>query len=145
MRALKLCAAAALIGVAGPSSAHAEKSAFEQAVETGGWQGCVFEEGFAPYPIILTPRGDDFFVSYPHLECIGGHNIGQSRPGFDATEIIVIDTAGQCATNLPLTYSMTPAGLRIDYFAGETGIYALLRPVRPGDTAPACNEAEAIS
>ncbi|WP_300396011.1 hypothetical protein [Henriciella sp.] len=143
MRLVRAIALAMLALVALP--AHANETAFAQAVETGAWQGCVFEEGYDPYPIILTPRGEDFFVSYPHLECIGGHNVDVRPQGYDAVEIMVIDTGHQCTTNSPLEYTLQPDGLRIDYFADEIGTYALLRPAPPGAPPPVCNTPEATS
>ena len=115
------------------------------ATQAGQWHGCVYEEGFAPYPIILTPRGADFFVSYPEWRCIGGHNAGLRAEGYDAVEVIVVNPDQRCASNLPLRYTIQPDSLRIDYFGGENGTYALLRPSLPGATPPACDKAEAIS
>lgn len=129
----------------GGLSAEASESAFKAAVQAGSWQGCVYEEGYTPYPISLTARGEDFFVSYPALDCIGGHNAGLKPDGFDAVEVIVLNAAQRCATNLPLRYTLRPDGLRIDYFAGATGTYALLHPALPGMPAPDCAEPDAVS
>jgi hypothetical protein len=129
----------------GGLSAAASESAFETAVQSGSWQGCVYEDGDTPYPIRLTARGEDFFVSYPELDCIGGHNAGLKPDGFDAMEVIVLNTARRCATNLPLRYTLRPDGLRIDYFAGAAGTYALLHPVLPGMPAPECDLPDAVS
>ena len=141
MRTAGLVAALASLGL----PAVAGSPAFDAAVKTGHWQGCVYEEGYAPYPIVLTARGSDFFVTYPELSCIGGHNAGTPPEGFDAMEIIVVDEAGRCATNLALRYSLEPGGLRIDYYQGAPGTFAMLHPALPGANPPACNEAEAIS
>ena len=135
---LALLVVPALAAQAGPSS-------FSMAARTGPWHGCVFEDGFAPYPIVLTPRGEDFFVSYPELHCIGGHNASLKPDGYDAVEVIIVNPDQRCATNLPLQYTIQPDSLRIDYFGGEDGTYALLRPSLPGATPPACDKAEAVS
>ena len=129
----------------GGLSAAASESAFDAAVQAGSWQGCVYEEGYTPYPIRLTVRGEDFFVSYPELDCIGSHNAGLKPDGFDAMEVIVVNTAQRCATNLPLRYTLRPDGLRIDYFAGARGTYALLHPSLPGTPAPDCDQQHAVS
>lgn len=125
--------------------ALASEADFHSAVKTGSWEGCVYEEGYPPYPITLTPRGKDFFVAYPELECVGGHSVTDTPGAYDATEVIVIDMASQCTPSAPLSYTIGPAGLRIDYFAEETGTYALLHPSRTSATPWTCTTAEAIS
>lgn len=141
MKVLVPALLACLAGV----TAHAENPSFEQAIRGGQWHGCVYEDGYAPYSIVLTPRGADFFVSYPELDCTGGHNVRLGPDGFDAMEIIIANRSGRCASNLPLRYTMRPDHLRIDYFGGESGTYAMLRPAASEATPPACNKAEAVS
>ena len=125
--------------------ALAGSPSFETAVHTGQWHGCVYEDGHAPYPIVLTPRGADFFVAYPELDCTGGHNVRLRPEGFDAMEIIIANKAGRCATNLPLRYTLESDGLRIDYFGAASGTYAMLRPAASKANPPACDMAEAVS
>ena len=141
---MKIAVWMALAGLAVPLAAHGE-SAFSTAATTPSWAGCVYQPGFSPYPISLTARGRDFFVSYPEQDCLGGHNAGFATDEFDATEIIVVDTARRCINMLPVRYSFDAGSLRIDYFGEAGGTFALLRPAVPGATPPACDQAEAVS
>ncbi|MEM5518480.1 hypothetical protein WNY37_16100 [Henriciella sp. AS95] len=124
-------------------SAAADDEDFKAAAAAGPWSGCVYEEGYDPYPITLTPRGKDFFVDYPGL-CTGGHLGPDIEAPYDAIEIIVVN-ADRCVQGLPVTYTLDREQLRIDYHAIATGAYALLQPTPPGMTHPACSTAEAIS
>lgn len=123
--------------------ASASDGDFQQAVTLGPWAGCVYEDGYAPYPVTLTPRGHDFFVSYPGL-CSGGHVGPNFEAAYDAIEIIIVDDEN-CLQGVPVTYTFDRDELRIDYHAGASGTFALLRQAAPGMTAPACSTGEAIS
>ncbi len=138
MRAVWL---AGVIFIGLPASASDE--AFSEAVTRGPWAGCVYQDDFDPYPITLTPRGGDFFVSYPGL-CTGGHVVPNFEAAYDAIEIIVVD-AENCLQSVPLSYTLYREQLRIDYHAGASGTFALLQQLAPGMTAPACSMGEAIS
>lgn len=123
--------------------AHASDEDFQTAAASGPWSGCVFEEGYAPYPIVLTPRGKDFFVSYPGL-CTGGHIGPDLEAPYDAIEIIIVN-ADKCLQGLPMVYTLSSDELRIDYLAAGKGTFALLRQTPPGKSEPACSAEEAVS
>ncbi len=134
---------AAIAAFASSSFAHASDEDFQTAAAAGAWSGCVFEDGYAPYPIVLTPRGKDFFVSYPGLGT-GGHVGPELDAPYDAIEIIIVN-ADKCLQGLPMVYTLDRETLRIDYLAAGTGTYALLTPTSPGITPAACSTVEAIS
>ncbi|MGB3626314.1 MAG: hypothetical protein WA989_10810 [Henriciella sp.] len=133
----------ALTACAALPHAHASNEDFQTAASSGPWSGCVFEDGYDPYPIVLTPRGEDFFVSYPGL-CTGGHIGPELDAPYDAIEIIIVNP-DRCLQGLPLTYTLERDELRIDYHAGAAGAFALLQRTPPGMTHPACSTEEAIS
>lgn len=141
LRLMKRAGFAAIFLAALP--AFATEAAFRGALDKAPWAGCVYQEGFEPYPIELTPRGHDFFVIYPGL-CTGGHNTSLRPEGFDALEVIIVN-ADRCLQNVPVAYSLNAGTLRIDYDDGTGGSFALLRRMEAGAIPPTCPATEAIS
>lgn len=126
-------------------SANAENTAGEIADvhAAGHWSGCVFQEGFAPYPIRISPRpAPTLKVEYPGL-CAGYHTPRQKGWPNDVVEVITKDI-GTCIKSVDLEYSFQQGLLRIDYLI-EGGAYALLLPVQPDAKPFECEPSESHS
>jgi len=140
---MKILACLSLILAAG--FAHADKP-YEEMSDvhaSGHWSGCVFQEGFAPYPIRISPRpAPTLKVEYPGL-CTGYHTPRQKGWPNDAVEVITKDQ-GTCIETVELEYSFEQGLLRIDYLIdGEA--YALLLPVDKDSKTYACDPSESTS
>lgn len=109
----------------------------------GHWSGCVFQDGFDPYPIRISPRpAPTLKVEYPGL-CTGYHTPRQRGWPNDAVEVITRDT-DTCFETVELEYSFDAGMLRIDYLV-DGGAYALLLPVEPENEAYSCDPADGSS
>ena len=126
-------------------SASAENTADEMADvhAAGHWSGCVFQQGFDPYPIRISPRpAPTLKVEYPGL-CTGYHTPRQKGWPNAAVEVIT-KNHGTCIETVDLEYSFEQGLLRIDYLVDE-GSYALLLPIDPESKSFACDPSEANS
>lgn len=124
---------------AAPLCAFADEMADVHAA--GHWSGCVFQEGFDPYPIRISPRpAPTLKVEYPGL-CTGYHTPRQKGWPNDAVEVITKD-AGTCIKTVDLEYSFDGDLLRIDYLI-EGSPYALLLPVDTEKDTYSCDPKEA--
>ena len=110
---------------------------------SGHWSGCVFQQGFDPYPIRISPRpAPTLKVEYPGL-CTGYHTPRQEGWPNDAVEVITKDK-GTCIKTVDLDYSFEDGLLRIDYqLDGDP--YALLMPVDPSAETLSCDRGEVSS
>lgn len=128
-----------------PAFAQAESATSEmsEAHASGHWSGCVFQDGFAPYPIRISPRpAPTLKVEYPGL-CTGYHTPRQRGWPNDAVEVITKDK-GTCIETVELEYSFENDLLRIDYLI-DGGAYALLLPVDENSKPYTCDPGEATS
>ena len=142
---MKLLAALAVAAATLPFAAHADRGDIQTVRDGQNWAGCVYQEGFAPYPIQLSVYNEDFVVNYPGI-CVGRHVTGRIGNARDADEII--DFAPEnCVPDLLVDYRAGPEGLRIDWFerTGQLNAYAFLQVMLEGDTPPACSPSDAIS
>ena len=127
------------------ASAHADNAPDEMADvhAAGHWSGCVFQEGFDPYPIRISPRpAPTLKVEYPG-RCTGYHTPRQKGWPNDAVEVITKDK-GNCIETVVLEYSFDAGILRIDYLI-DGGGYALLLPVKEDQRGYSCEPKEASS
>ena len=123
--------------------AEAELSEMSDVHAAGHWSGCVFQEGFDPYPIRISPRpAPTLKVEYPGL-CAGYHTPRQKGWPNDAVEVITKD-AGTCIETVDLEYSFENGLLRIDYLI-EGSPYALLMPIEADKKTLSCDPSEASS
>ena len=123
------------------ASANADEMADVHAA--GHWSGCVFQEGFDPYPIRISPRpAPTLKVEYPGL-CSGYHTPRQKGWSSEAVEVITKDI-GICIETVDLDYSFVGDLLRIDYKM-DGNPYALLKSIDPGSQTLTCERSEVIS
>lgn len=129
--------------IAGFASAENAYDEMSDAHSVGHWSGCVFQEGFAPYPIRISPRpAPTLKVEYPGL-CTGYHTPRQKGWPNDAVEVITKDE-GTCIETVELEYSFDGGLLRIDYLI-EGDAYALLIPTEEDARPYNCDPDEATS
>ncbi len=141
MRLIATCLiAACFTGAASGDNTPSEMADIHAA---GHWSGCVFQEGFDPYPIRISPRPAPVLkVEYPGL-CTGYHTPRQEGWPNDAVEVITKDT-GICIEIVDLDYSFDGDLLRIDYLI-EGNPYALLKSVDPDSKTLSCERSEVTS
>ena len=138
---MRLIAQLIVIGICSPFLAAADEMSEVHAA--GHWSGCVFQEGFDPYPIRISPRpAPTLQVEYPNL-CTGYHTPREEGWPSDAVEVIT-KSADICIPSVDLDYSFQDGLLRIDYLiAGNP--YALLQRVDPKSKTPSCEPSELSS
>ena len=126
-----------------PASAETTTDEMSDIHAVGHWAGCVFQEGFAPYPIKISPRPAPVLkVEYPDL-CAGYHTPRQKGWPNDAVEVITKD-ANACIETVEIDYSFDQGLLRIDYLI-DGGAYALLLPTEKDSPHFSCDPSEANS
>jgi len=139
---MKLLAALSLFLIAGLSHGQPSSHEMSDVHASGHWSGCVFQDGFAPYPIRISPRpAPTLKVEYPGL-CTGYHTPRQKGWPNDAVEVITKDT-GTCIETVELEYSFEKGMLRIDYLIDHGRAYALLLPVKKDSKPYTCDPNEA--
>ena len=134
----------ALIFAAGLAGADQPYDEIAEVHAAGHWSGCVYQEGFAPYPIKISPRpAPTVKVEYPGL-CTGYHTPRQKGWPNDAVEVITKDT-GTCIETVELEYSFDEGMLRIDYLVDYSEAFALLVPSEEDSTPYTCDTSETAS
>lgn len=122
---------------------HANADEMSKVHAAGHWSGCVYQEGFDPYPIRISPRpAPTLKVEYPGL-CAGYHAPREQNSKSHAVEVITKDI-GTCIETIDLRYSFVQDLLRIDYVI-EGDAYALLKQVKPESKTLSCDPSEATS
>lgn len=141
MRLVAACIAATCFA----EGAHTEdqRSVMAEIHAAGHWSGCVYQDGFDPYAIRVSPRpAPTLKVDYPGL-CSGYHTPRQRSRVSDAVEVIT-QNKGTCIELVDVNYSFDGDVLRLDFLI-EGSAYALLRPIAPDDETLSCIRDEVSS